>query len=548
MSLRRLFSNLAGALSVGTLLLLLGGRSAYGQDKCHREGRYIAIDFHQHTTYTDGSNPIATVMDKNDEFGLDWWANSEHGGVRYTDGYGPILAGPPSQPYDDLTFARFWDNAAVYPAGTILGDVKISGNHQGMWRWQSVRDFSFCDVLTARALYDRPIVQGLEWNVPGHEHCSTGIIGDQFECNPNASAMAEFDYLFDASDTDGTLTNTGGLEQGWTGKNFVNNHEKAVQAAEWMQFFYPWDSWMVPAHVERQKKYTVSDFRDLNNAAPSVCFGFESMPGHQKEPDRGSYGTNADGGGTYGGCGIYAAKVGNLWDALLGEGRYWWLFASSDFHSTGADFWPGEYQKTYVKVADPDDPWSIVDGMRSGNIFVVEGDLIDALDFSVKYRDDDATMGETLVVKCDKRDKSDGRRGKNEQVTITIRFHSPRLNNNGDPVRVDHLDLIAGDITGLIPPGDPRYTNATNSTARVLARFKAGDWKTKKNGWKEIVFQTRLQKHTYLRLRGTNNSLSSSQIDPATGDPALDVPGTNTAAQAWSDLWFYSNPIFVKVL
>ena len=111
-------------------------------------------------------------------------------------------------------------------------------------------------------------------------------------------------------------------------------------------------------------------------------------------------------------------------------------------------------------------------------------------------------------------------------------------------------DLIAGDITGLIPPGDPRYTNATNSTARVLARFKAGDWKTKKNGWKEkeIVFQTRLQKHTYLRLRGTNNSLSSSQIDPATGDPALDVPGTNTAAQAWSDLWFYSNPIFVKVL
>ena len=190
MSLRRLFSNLAGALLVGTLLLLLGGRSACGDDKHHREGCYIAIDFHQHTTYTDGSNPIATVMDKNDEFGLDWWANSEHGGVRYTDGYGPILAGPPSQPYDDPTFARFWDNTAVYPAGTILGDVKISGNHQGMWRWQSVRDFSFRDVLAARVLYDRPIVQGLEWNVPGHEHCSTGIIGDQFECSPNASAMA----------------------------------------------------------------------------------------------------------------------------------------------------------------------------------------------------------------------------------------------------------------------------------------------------------------------------------------------------------------------
>ena len=99
----------------------------------------------------------------------------------------------------------------MYPPGTILGDVKMSGLHQGMWRWQSVRDFSFVDVLAARALYDRPIVQGLEWNVPGHEHCSTGIIGDQFEYSPNASAMAQFDYLFDASDTD----KTGGLAEGW---------------------------------------------------------------------------------------------------------------------------------------------------------------------------------------------------------------------------------------------------------------------------------------------------------------------------------------------
>ena len=306
-----------------------------------------------------------------------------------------------------------------------------------------------------------------------------------------------------------------------------------------MQLNHPLDSWMIPAHVERQRKYTISDFRDLNNAAPTVCFGFESMPGHQKEPDRGSYAAGADGGGTYGGCGIYAAKVGNLWDALLGEGRCWWLFASSDFHSTGADFWPGEYQKTYVKVADPDDPWAIVDGMRSGNVFVVEGDLIDALDFSVKYKDDEATMGETLVVERDEHDKSKGRRGKNDedgtQVTITIRFRSPHMNNNGDhvlcgPHRPDRWRHHRPNPTRR----SRSYTNATNSTARVLARFKADDWKTKKNGWKEIVFHTRLQKNTYLRLRGTNNPLNSTQIDPVTGDPALDVPGTNTAAAAWS--------------
>ena len=59
-----------------------------------------------------------------------------------------------------------------------------------------------------------------------------------------------------------------------------------------------------------------------------------------------------DFGGTYGGVGYYSAKVGGLWDALLGEGRRWFNFANSDYHkhctAGGDDFYPGEYQKTYV--------------------------------------------------------------------------------------------------------------------------------------------------------------------------------------------------------
>lgn len=30
--------------------------------------------------------------------------------------------------------------------------------------------------------------------------------------------------------------------------------------------------------------------------------------------------------------------------------------------------------------------------------------------------------------------------------------------------------------------------------------------------------------------------------------PLADPLGANTATEAWADLWFYSNPIFVKVL
>ena len=81
-------------------------------------------------------------------------------------------------------------------------------------------------------------------------------------------------------------------------------------------------SWIVPAHPERAASYSINHFRDLNNAAPTVAFGFEGMPGHQKSNPRGSYGSGAVGGGTYGGAGIFIAKVGGLWDAMLGEGRH----------------------------------------------------------------------------------------------------------------------------------------------------------------------------------------------------------------------------------
>ena len=63
---------------------------------------------------------------------------------------------------------------------------------------------------------------------------------------------------------------------------------------------------------------------------------------------------------TYGGTGVYGAQIGGVWDALLGEGRNWWFFASSDWHNRGSfgpddrrtsqDFYPGEYQRTAVMV------------------------------------------------------------------------------------------------------------------------------------------------------------------------------------------------------
>ena len=490
---------------------------------------YVAGDFHQHSTYTDGSWSIGYVMQKNAEFGLDWWANSEHGGGFTRNG---DISGT------DYGVTAFWDLMYINP---IAGDVSMSDGHQVMWRWQSLKDFGFRNILEARREFpSKLIIQGYEMNVPGHEHGSVSIIGRQLDHrNPDVNALAEFEYKFDASDAD----ISGGVSMGWT-KSSLTGHARTLEAIEWLQANYKGQSWLIPAHPERKRLYTLADFRDMNNAGPDVCFGFESMPGHQKGPNRGGYTTSADGGGTYGGCGYYAAKVGGLWDALLSEGRNFWLFASSDFHDIDDDFFPGEYQKTYTFVKNLKRSGSIVNGLRSGNSWIVEGDLIDKLKFNATAGNKKAEMGETLSFK--------------KEIKISVILSDPNtLNHNDQNPELDHVDLIMGKITGWINPSDPDYNNPVAPETKVIARFDNTGGITDENGitsikWKEaktgmisITYTIKTDEPCYFRLRGTNLGLNVTNETDANGNPLLDFEaGQNTAELAWNDLWFYSNPIF----
>jgi hypothetical protein len=50
----------------------------------------------------------------------------------------------------------------------------------------------------------------------------------------------------------------------------------------------------------------------------------------------------------------------------------------------------------------------------------------------------------------------------------------------------------------------------------------------------------------YIRIRGTNHPLNTpGELDGA-GNPLPDIAAENSAAKAFSDLWFYSNPVFVE--
>ena len=74
----------------------------------------------------------------------------------------------------------------------------------------------------------------------------------------------------------------------------------------------------------------------------------------------------------------------------------------------------------------------------------------------------------------------------------------------------------------------------TNPTTRVVARFGEGDW-TRSGPYRELAFRLEgVSVDGYLRVRGTNGSEREPVPDPPGEDP-------------WSDLWFYSNPIFLDV-
>jgi hypothetical protein len=543
------FSSIKNLAKVSLLLVTI----FFAFSKINAQPGWVVGDFHQHTTFTDGSYSLFYMMQKNAQYNVNWWANSEHGGGFNRNGLysGYDLINGKDSTGKILTTTTFWD---TYSSAKLIGD-KTTGKNPNMWRWQSLRDFSYPGIRIVRNMYPSKVIfQGYEWNVPGHEHCSFATFSEQFKANDNENALSEYEYRFDASDSD----TTGGLAQGWTGKNFVNNHAKAVQAVTWLETNYKTTSWAVFAHPERKQPgkggYAISDFRDFNDAAPDVCFGFESVPGHQMGTERGGYSASSVGGGTYGGSGYFSVKVGGLWDAMLSEGRHFWLFSNSDCHdtttATGSDFFPGEYQKNIINVADAKNPQAIVDGMRSGNVWVVNGDLIDSLSFNAET----ATMGGTANVT-------------GTDVNIIIKIHDPLTPNYNvwstyNNPAVDHIDLIAGKLGNKIASTDPLYKIDTVATTRVIARFDAAGgvtdskgivsqkWTDKGNGWKEMSIKVTMTSNMYFRLRGTNLGLNIAKETDAAGNPLADslnggISG-NTRVKAFADLWFYSNPIFAK--
>lgn len=274
-------------------------------------------------------------------------------------------------------------------------------------------------------------------------------------------------------------------------------------------------------------RVTPEELRQWNNTAPEVAVGMAGAPGHQ------AVALNADGsqrmgprGGyrgyrTMGGFDQLTARLGGFWDSMLGEGRRWWITANSDSHvhwsEGGADFWPGEYSKTYVLAEKNHE--DILGGIRSGRVFVTTGDLISELWIEATSSSGSAGIGDEL------------RARNNDTIELTIRFLDPDATNaNGDNPSVQRVDIITGQIHGI----QDNLGLDVNPSTSILGRFPPGSWET--DGDYRVIRTTieNVDHDMYIRVRGTNTMDLEPPTDPDGEDP-------------WADLWFYSNPVFVAV-
>ena len=494
---RRVFLTRAArlVLTLGATPLLGAGTAVRGQTP-YAGGVWLGGDHHIHTKYSvDGRYEIGEQVDAAARTGLDFCVITDHGGPGH----------------DKVALTR------AYP-----------------------------ELLAARKRNPNLIVfQGLEWNIPAAEHGSVILAPTDDE----AEIVADFESRFDARN----LTRQ-------TGELDAIEGVKYLQALRDRPLF-------IANHPARRGYDSPHELRNWADAGPDVMRGFEGAPGHGAATFvgelRGHYVENPGPTSfpgyplssyrTFGGYDYYVAQVGGLWDSLLGEGRAFYITANSDSHRYfgdqrvvhretyktlgyvtltseteptvpgqphhDTDYPPGMYCQTRVYAARRD-ALAVMAGMRAGNMYTVLGGLIDGLQLWAHDGEQAAPMGSTLLLP---------RPGATVEVVFTITL-AQRPNLGGSRPVLHHIDLIAGQITGRVADRD----TLGNPTTRVVARLRMSDGERRGN---TVTFRHRfqgVQNSFYVRIRGTNTEVLAPQLDP---------PGINP----WLDLWFYSNPIMIRL-
>jgi hypothetical protein len=524
---RRGFLRSAGILSASAAALAGGAFAASapafahedehdhgGDGEPHDGYRWLAGDHHIHTQYSgDAMYRVIDHVRHANANGLDWMVITDHGSIQHAK----------------------------------IGVEKVNP-----------------DIKAAReALKDTLVFQGLEWNIPAAEHGTVFVAP-----GPNEVAvLKEFENAFDGVVMNATGSTPANEALAIAGVNFLADavaHRRVP------------DALFLANHPARKGIDSPHEIRAWRDAQPHIAIGFEGAPGHQaagiaapagpgsgrgfydNAPSAASFpGYPLESYRTWGGFDWMTATVGGLWDSLLAEGKPWSITANSDSHTvyldsaargpgsdfpnngfyndpvyggkavaTNGDFWPGYYSRTHVGATDFSYR-AVMAGLRAGRVWVDHGGLISGIDVRVGSGYRNVTLGGTLIAP----------RGRSVQMKITIDLANGPNWAQFVPM-LARVDLIRGAVTGA--PAD-KDVLSTPKTA-VVKSFEVN----KSTGRVSFTYDLgQAEEPFYVRLRGTDGNRTAPGYLGATVDPvgpAMDVVG---AADPWSDLWFYTNPIWV---
>ena len=541
-------AGLLGAAAAGAGVLAGTGTAAADTNRADNQGEqgdqrpsqgdprgllWLTGDHHIHTQYSpDAQYLVSEQVARSAQYGLDWMVITDHGG----------------------------------PAHQKFSVERTNP-----------------DIVVARSANARTLVfQGLEWNIPSAEHGTVFVAPGKDE----VGLLKEFEGTYDGTVTKTSATSAANEKLARDGVAFLGNAVRSGRVN---------DALMLANHPARRGVDSPHEIRGWRDANPRIAVGMEGAPGHQaaaipgpghEKNGRGYYdnaptsdsfaGYPPESYVTYGGFDWMTSTVGGLWDALLAEGKPWWISANSDSHkvyldtrrnvtdtgsggnnantpydaagntynttgrypdpvdtgkpiATYGDFWPGFYSNTVVGATDFS-YGAVMAGIRAGRMYVTHGGLVGAV--SVRLVGGDgapATLGGTLM----------SNRGNAVELQVDVAL-ADRPNFHGDVPQLKKVDVIVGSITGPATNADTFDAPTTRvvKTFEVPAKVSGGVY--------QIRYRIKGGKDPfYVRLRGSDGKrtavgLRGANVDPS--GPKVDAIGN---ADPWQDLWFYTNPIFV---
>ncbi len=437
--------------------------------------------------------PVATPPDA----GRQWLAGDHHVHSEWSVDWDRSTTPPTPVRGGDSPYSRS-HNAAQARAFSLRWMVHT--DHGGPGHSAVTRDHAYPALTQART--DVPEViqfNGMEFDVPAGEHASLIIAPGPDELDQLITAERDFsrnEPLQGSRDSEAQMQATLAYLRGLTPAPlmFINHPSRTATG------------------IGRWGDVTPEELRDWHAAAPTVLVGMEGAPGHQAiRSERGLY--RSDDAPTLGGFDQMTAQVGGIWDQMLADGIRFWITANSDSHVNlrdgGRDYDPGEYSKTYA-WARPE-AHDILDALRHGRMFTVTGDLIDALELRVSGGDASGAPGGTVAL------------SPTQTMQVELRVRQPaRANANGQRPVLKRIELIVGG-------------KAEDGSLRMQRRgFDAATW-AREGDW--IVARWSLPvpaRGGFVRARGNNTGAIDALLDQRGEDP-------------WDDVWFYSNPVFVRV-